>query len=785
MLKECPAPFSKIMNNCNKYISAALVFLLALTVPLHSQTRHEHLLLGRTAFDDHDFYTAVYHLNKAVSSDTDDVTLIEMYADALRLTHAYSDAERWYKKLINHSHVIQAHPEILFNLASVKQRSAKYAAAYDVYKQFYETLENTSDFIALKTKQRMASCLYAEKLLRDTNDVRIRALEQTINSEYAEFNPYVVGDTLLYFSALRPYAQHSSSALINPTYNTKIYASNLSISGWSEAEAIQRSINTNRYHNANICFNPEKTVMYFSRCRELKPGQLQCDLYKSRLGNRGWRRPEKLPEPVNLDGYTTTQPTYGRVDGLHDVIFFVSDRPGGQGGYDIWYTIINDGAYQEPINLGSFINTPGNEITPFFHKPSQTLYFSSDWHEGMGGYDIFKSTGYYNSWTKPENLGFPVNSSFNDTYYVKSELHEEAFMASNRPGPMTLKGNACCNNIYYLEYETRPIIEIPDEIIVEIVEDTIITEVEKEVRKLLPLALYFHNDMPDPATLLTRSKSTYTETFKDYLAMTDTYIAKYSEGLEGQAKIQAERDIKDFFSNYVVYGYEQLERFTSWLIKDLEAGRQVHIVINGYASPLNTSEYNIRLSKRRISTLINFFERYDNGRIKPFLDGTAAQGRLIIHEEPLGDSQANPLVSNNPHDHRNSIYSRFAALERKVEIVQYVSGDEDTEIEFAEINFGNTSHNFGVVEPGQRLTHNFTFRNTGDVPLVISNVETTSAQLVTQWQTEEILPGRRGIINVLFNVEGAEGNFMEFIYVTGNTKSGRTTLKIEAVIDEP
>jgi outer membrane protein OmpA-like peptidoglycan-associated protein len=133
-----------------------------------------------------------------------------------------------------------------------------------------------------------------------------------------------------------------------------------------------------------------------------------------------------------------------------EVLYFVSNRPGGRGGLDIWYTIYdpkrND--YRQPRNAGNKINTPGDEMTPFYDHSTRTLYFSSNGHQGLGGFDIFKSMGELRKWISPVNAGYPLNSSYDDLYFGISKNREDGFLVSNRPSQGSFRNPSCCDDIY-------------------------------------------------------------------------------------------------------------------------------------------------------------------------------------------------------------------------------------------------------------------------------------------------------------------------------------------------
>ena len=156
----------------------------------------------------------------------------------------------------------------------------------------------------------------------------------------------------------------------------------------------------------------------------------QAALYLTNLKNGRWQDPEPLPSNINLP--------QSNIKGAAMVangnrIYFSSNRPGGLGGYDIYITNRrNDNTWTEPENLGAPVNTAGNEITPYVTANMQELYFSSDQHDTMGYFDVFLSTKSGTAWTNPRNLGYPINSTFNDICYTRSADGVKEMLSSDR-----------------------------------------------------------------------------------------------------------------------------------------------------------------------------------------------------------------------------------------------------------------------------------------------------------------------------------------------------------------
>lgn len=172
--------------------------------------------------------------------------------------------------------------------------------------------------------------------------------------------------------------------------------------------------------------------LYYTVCmRDPQTNYLNCDLYYSHYNNGYWSDIEGLGEHINSPDSWESQPT---VTSDGKTIYFASNREGGLGGYDIYKTNkLDDGSWSDPINLGPPINTPGNEKSPFIHTDSQTLYFSSEGHKGLGGYDIFYSRHDENSkWMDPKNIGYPINSFDDDLGFFVSTDGYRGYYASNR-----------------------------------------------------------------------------------------------------------------------------------------------------------------------------------------------------------------------------------------------------------------------------------------------------------------------------------------------------------------
>jgi len=175
-------------------------------------------------------------------------------------------------------------------------------------------------------------------------------------------------------------------------------------------------------------FSADGRVMFFTACQR-EDGLGACDLYVSQLGPDGaWSPPQNLGPPVNSRSNEANASL--SLDGR--ALYFVSIRPGGLGGWDLWATHLTDQGWSEPENLGPKINTPGNEFIAFIHPNGEELYFSSDGQGGFGGSDIFYTSKTPSGWSDPVNLGPVINTPANDMYFTIPAAGDLVYLSSNR-----------------------------------------------------------------------------------------------------------------------------------------------------------------------------------------------------------------------------------------------------------------------------------------------------------------------------------------------------------------
>lgn len=650
---------------CNMSISKIkykLIFLFILvSTSLSAQNTKQFLKLGAEAMSRKDYSSAAQYYHQVILLDSSKIEHQLLFADASRLNYDGDAALHWYQKIFKKDNA-RTYKEVPFYIAMQLKTNGKYKDAKKYFDKYYKKQRNSKDAekkkLALKARQEYESCDIAQVLIKNPVDVKVLHLDSAVNSKVSEYAPFEY-DSLLYFSSLRD-KSHTDKAGVG--YN-KIYTSKKSAikpNKFLKAKELDSLFNKNNIHNANTSFNNDFTKVFVSRCGAINSTQYRCEIYMSDFKDGHWTELQKLQPPINVSGVNTSQPCYSEINGK-PVLFFASDRAGGEGGMDIWYAYINaDNRFGTPINAGKKVNTVEDDITPWFVKENQTLYFSSTWHKGLGNFDIFSAVLKDNEFSDAQNVGYPINSSYNDIYYSVNSNKDKAFISSNRLGSYFEDKPNCCNDIY--SFPITPLTEPPKPI------DTTAL-LMNQMKVLVPLTLYFHNDEPEPKTKVIVTKKNYKKTYDDYTILKPKYLSEYSRGLEGDQKDYAINRIESFFEDSVDAGMQDLDKFALLLEQVLERGEKVKITMKGYCSPLASTDYNINLAKRRISSLRNYFMEYGNGKFVKYVDNpNELEGRIEFFNEDIGELPVSK-VSDDLKDTRNSVYSPFAAAERKIQII--------------------------------------------------------------------------------------------------------------------
>jgi len=286
----------------------------------------------------------------------------------------------------------------------------------------------------------------AAELMRNPDVVNIINLGPNVNSKDAEYGPLISSDETILIYTARRISENNGMDPTGQPFEDIYYCNRNDKGNWSEGQLIPGEVNTPK-HDAAVGLSPGGDRLFIYRSHENNVGG---DIYETDLRDDKWTIPIRMPDEIN--NMQTIEPSASlSLDGR--TFYFSSNRDGGYGGFDIYRVVmLPNGKWSEPTNLGPNVNTKYNDDGPFIHPDGKTLYFSSEGHKNMGGYDIFKSVLEDEAWSKPVNLGFPTNTTKDDVYYVISANEQHAYYSSDKEGGF---GDQDIYKIDYLERSLR------------------------------------------------------------------------------------------------------------------------------------------------------------------------------------------------------------------------------------------------------------------------------------------------------------------------------------------
>ena len=370
------------------------------------------------------YQRAIVLLTEALKADNEFIEawllLGQVYTEA-KLIEESIDA---YKNAIN----LDAgfFPPAFYLLAQNEFSIGQYPSAREHMKAFLG-LGYGSEDIKVKASRLIEDCNFSIEAVANPVPFEPLNLGRNINTKYDEYWPSLSADeSILVFTKQIPIDEHNPGVYMNRQED--FYFSEFKEGEWQPSKNAGYPPNTENNEGAQA-ISANGKYLFFTACNR-HGGLGKCDLYYSEKKGDHWSVPLNLGQPVN-SGYNEKQPSIS-ADGR--ILYFVSDRAGGKGQYDVWISRRNeDGTWREPVNAGDSINTPGDEQSPFIHHDNQTLYFSSTGWPGLGRYDIyFSKRKDDNAWSRPENLGYPINTYNNEEGLIVNATGNKAYFSSDR-----------------------------------------------------------------------------------------------------------------------------------------------------------------------------------------------------------------------------------------------------------------------------------------------------------------------------------------------------------------
>lgn len=359
----------------------------------------------------------IKYLDEAVKADPKFQLAFIQLGDVYRRLKNYNKAKENYQNAVKSSATIDS--RIYFVLAEAELLTGDYALAKADLLIFKAKYTGTDQEQIDKTKKYLADCEFAIQAIKSPTPYEPINLGFFINSTNREYFPTLTADgqTIIF------------TRVVNG--NEDFYISKRKNSEWEKAEPLSNRINTPNYNEGAQSISPDGKYLFFTGCN--RPDSFgRCDIYVSRKEGNDWGKPINLGNVINSE-YWESQPSIS-ADG--STLYFLSNRPGGIGGYDIWKSNLTDeGKWTTPQNLGPKVNTPYDESTPFIHADGKTLYFSSNGWPGFGDKDIFYTQmDAKGEFATPVNLGYPINTFNEEIGLSVSADGNEGLFSSNMPG---------------------------------------------------------------------------------------------------------------------------------------------------------------------------------------------------------------------------------------------------------------------------------------------------------------------------------------------------------------
>lgn len=408
-----------------KHSSPISFVAFILLVSLLASCSNAYIKSGDREFENLSYSKAIDKYEKALRGQPDNVHVKLKLANAHRILNDAQTAESYYAEVADS---IELPMDEKLHYAQVLMKNDKYEEAKPYLKSYLEA--NPTDVLA---RDLLASTEKAPAMMEDTMAYVLEALP--LDFLVSMFGPASYGDGVVFAAETEITRAASTNPWTGYSFLDLFYIDKDASGNWNIPREFSTVLN-GPFHDGPATFNSDQTEIIYTRSamrNEKKrlvneENENQFYLYHSVKENGEWQAPTKLP--FNNVNYSVGHPALSP-DG--QVLYFSSDMPGGYGGSDLYKSIREGDKWSEPINLGSTINTPGNEVFPYVGSSGQ-LYFSSEGHTTLGGLDVFVSERQAETWSKPVNLAYPLNSSRDDFAIHFEEGDTTGLVSSNRSG---------------------------------------------------------------------------------------------------------------------------------------------------------------------------------------------------------------------------------------------------------------------------------------------------------------------------------------------------------------
>jgi hypothetical protein len=402
-----------------------LIFCLGMTtVQAQKMSWRKHAKLAKKQFEENNFQDAAMNFEAAWQKKPKKTEYLYQAAECYSKVKDYQKAAECYEPIKEENKDFML-PGLKY--CRMLKLDGQYDEASRAFVYFINSYEGADkEVVENIVKDEIRGCELAMSMLeKESSNITFNHLSSNVNSKAADFAPIPFSDDVLYYTS-------------NMIGETKMYFSQRNGEVWSRSRVPKNFPEIFAPHYGNGAFSPDNKSFFYNQCDQVDAsGRMVygCEIFITQRDEKGWGTPQKLNKGINKTGATATQPFVVHQNN-QEILYFVSDRSGGQGGMDIWFTsrelASEKLSFERPRNCGKVINSMADEMTPYFDLAENTMYFSSNGKVNIGGFDIFMSKNIGdNEWARSKNIGLPFNSNADD-YYFRKYSASGGYVVSNR-----------------------------------------------------------------------------------------------------------------------------------------------------------------------------------------------------------------------------------------------------------------------------------------------------------------------------------------------------------------
>jgi outer membrane protein OmpA-like peptidoglycan-associated protein len=472
----------------------------------------------------------------------------------------------------------------------------------------------------------------------------LQNMGKVINSKMPDYAPYMhPSDSVLIFSSRR-----EQTDLIDPfgNENEELYYSikNFISGKWEQAEKFSPDINS-EFNEGSATLSPDGKTLFFTRCNSDDPNASgDCDIYVATYDRGNWIDIKNMGPVINTSSWDS-QPNISE-DGK--ILFFASNRKGGFGGIDIYFSVLrDDGLWTRAQNIGPVVNTSQDELSPFFHSINKTLYFGSTGQlKNYGGFDIFKSRWMGEQWEEPKNVGPLINTKVNEYYFSIDGKGENIFYASSKRATESFEDQDFDLYSFPMPMESRPdaVTKLSGLLIDSIsgyplVGAVMVVDIDNGVEiapKRINAEGYFEFDLKkNNQYRIYVIGENFLTIREDIVLNNDTSFNIITESID-KAKPLVFESLEFELNSYRLSGYVKPK--LDYIVRFLERYPMYKLSIEGHTDSDGNPEYNKTLSLQRAEQIEVYIEK----------EGNFDPDRIVA----VGKGESEPLVPNDSYENK-------------------------------------------------------------------------------------------------------------------------------------